>query len=374
MSALRILSALVLSALLLSALASSGCLEGLPWLGSPVVYPRIVPTDGGTMPVPPVYAFPFQDRTVVVDVSPEAGVYAGAKASDKSARIYDHSIPDEEWRAGIYRALISDPGQDGFFSALLAEFHREREANRMDPDEYAELLAVFVQSIPYETQDEASPRFPVQTFVDGIGDCDDKSLLLAALLSREGYRTALLYFEPERHMAVGIGCPGTGYMGSGYAYIETTNVTLVGNPPRELAGGTTLSSAPLVISIGEGTLGYRRCSETAEIGTAIDGMGRELATLGDEIRDRERTLEEKRDLLDNEKASMDLLRSRGDLAGYNMRVAAYNARVEEYNQMRSGLLLLVERYNRIAGAHNHLVSHQYDRKGLYASLSASQAP
>ncbi len=326
------------------------------------------------MPVPPVYVFPFQDRTVVVDVRPDAGVYAGAKASDKSARIYDHSIPDEEWRAGIYRALISDPGQDGFFSALLAQFRREREANRLDPDEYAELLAVFVQSIPYETQDEISPRFPVETFVEGIGDCDDKSLLLAALLSREGYRTALLYFEPERHMAVGIGCPGTGYMDSGYAYIETTNVTLVGNPPRELAGGTVLSSVPIVISIGEGTLGYHRCSETAEIGTAIAGMGRELSALGSEIRDRERTLKEKRELLDSEKASMDLLQLRGDFAGYNRRVAAYNARVEEYNQIRSGLLLLVERYNRIAGAHNHLVSNQHDRKGLYAWLSAHQAP
>lgn len=326
------------------------------------------------MPVPPVYAFPFQDRTVVVDIRPGAGVYAGAKASDKSARIYDHSIPEEEWRAGIYRALIADPGQDGFFSELLAEFRSEREANRMDPDEYAELLAVFVQSIPYETQDEASPRFPVETFVEGIGDCDDKSLLLAALLSREGYLTALLYFEPERHMAVGIGCPGTGYQDSGYAYVETTNVTLVGNAPRELAGGTILASAPLVISIGEGTLGYTRCTETAEIGVAVADMGKELAVLDDEIRGRERTLKEKRDLLDIEKASMDLMRSRGDLSGYNMRVAAYNARVEEYNQLRSGLLLLVERYNRIAGVHNHLVSQQHDRKGLYAWFSAHQAP
>jgi len=349
-------------------------MEALPWLGSPVVYPSIVPVEGGAMPIPPVYAFPFQDRTVVVDVQPDASVYAGAKSSDKSARIYDHSIPEEEWRAGIYRALISDPGQDGFFSALLAEFRSERDLNRMDPDEYAELLAVFVQSIPYETQDEASPRFPVETYVEGVGDCDDKSLLLAALLSREGYRTALLYFEPERHMAVGVGCPGSGYLGSGYAYIETTNVTLVGNPPRELAGGTMLASAPLVISIGEGTLGYTRCSETAEIDVAVAEMGKELAALGEEIRDRERTLKEKRELLDIEKASMDMMRSRGDLAGYNMRVSAYNARVEEYNQLRSGLLQTVERYNRIAGALNHLVSHQYDRKGLHAWLSSYREP
>ncbi len=362
--------AIALLCLLFAAISAPGCLEGLPWIGAPVVYPKIVPVEGGTMPVPPVYTFPFQDRVVTVNIQPDAAVYSGAKAADRSARIYDQSIPDEEWRAGIYRALMSDPSQEGFFSALVSRFHHERDAYRMDQDEYAELLAVFVQSIPYESQDETSPRFPVETYVEGIGDCDDKSLLLAALLGREGYRTALLYFEPERHMAVGVGCPGPGYQGTGFAYIETTNVSLLGIPPRELSGGTTLSSLPEVIPIGDGSLCYTRCSETEELWKAVEETGRQIALLEADIRIRESALMEKRDQLDAEKASMDRMRSHGNLVGYNMRVPAYNAQVEEYNKMRSGLMEVVERFNHIAGIHNYLVAHPHDRKGAYAWLSA----
>jgi len=47
-------------------------------------------------------------------------------------------------------------------------------------------------------------KYPVETPVER-GDCEDKSILLAAILRALGYRTALLVFPDDPgHMAVGV--------------------------------------------------------------------------------------------------------------------------------------------------------------------------
>lgn len=368
---MRSLHYLVLLSLAAAAIFAPGCLEGIPFLGPPVVYPHIAPVPGGSMPSAPVYTFPFHDGTAVVDIGIDAPVYAGAKAADKGARIYDHGVAEEEWREGIYQALIGDPAQDGFYSSLIAALRAERESRRLDDDGYAELLAVFVQSIPYENRNLTSPRFPVETYVDGMGDCDDKSLLLAGLLSREGYRTALLYFDQERHMAVGVGSTGGGYRDTGYSYIETTNVSLICIPPGQLAGGVELTSVPAVYPVGNGTLGYSRCHETEEIWKAKAGAERELALMEPEIGSREGELDGMRVSLESERESMERLLSLGDTAGYNRRVAAYNGKAGEYNRLRTELLEMVNRYNHLAAIHNYIVTHQHDRPGTWSWLSSS---
>lgn len=368
----RALLSVVLATALL--LAGSGCLDLLPWTRPPVVYPSITPVQGGAMPRPPVYRFPFQDFSVTIDVPVDATVYAGARNADKGARVFDQDITEDEWRAGIYRALMEDPEQEGFFAGLLSALRGVRDSRALDSDEYAELLAVFVQSILYETQKSSDPRFPVEVYVDGAGDCDDKSLFLASLLAREGYRAALLYFGPEAHMAVGVGCSGPGYRQTGYAYIETTNVSFVGLPPRELADGVRLESFPTVIPVGSGTLNYTRCPETAALSRAMEKMGDEAESLRVRIRDLEEALLQKKPELDAMRAEMEEMKRHGNVAGYNSRVARYNAGVREYNSMRSRLSDLVTRYNRLVEAYNTLSSHQFDRKGMYAWLASMGDP
>jgi len=367
---MRFLHCIILIGVAISAIYSSGCIEGLPLIGPPVVYPRIVPLTGYTIPGSPNYTFAFQDRSVVVDFPVDAPVYGGAKATDKSARVYDHTIPEQEWREGIYQVLIGDPAQEGFYAGLLGQLRSERDTHSLCEDEYAELLAVSVQSIPYENQNLTSPRFPVETYVDGKGDCDDKSLLLAGLLSREGYRTALLYFDPERRMAVGLGCLDEGYQGTGYAYIETTNVSLVGISPEKLSGGMELTSLPVVIPVGNGTLNYTLCRETAALWQAKKEAEQELALIETEIRSKETELEEGHNPLVSQKAALEHMLSRGDVGGYNRRVAAYNAEVEEYNLLRADLMEALNRFNRLAGIHNYIVTHQHDRKGTCVWFSA----
>jgi transglutaminase-like putative cysteine protease len=93
-----------------------------------------------------------------------------------------------------------------------------------------EYLVAFVQEgIPYTADPENGgydyPRFPIETIIDGKGDCEDKAALLAALLNQYGYDAILL--SPPGHMAVGIRCEecdkGTYELdGNKYIYVETT--------------------------------------------------------------------------------------------------------------------------------------------------------
>jgi hypothetical protein len=216
----------------------------------------------------------------------------------------------------------------------------------LDDDEYLELMAVAVQSLPYETNGTlTAPKFPIETYVDGRGDCDDKSLLLAGLLAREGYSVALFYFKPESHMAVGVKGYQCDYKDTGYGYMATTNVSMVGVPTIQLDGGVNLTSAPLVIPVANGSRLYGECQETLAIQDALERSETRVASLS-------------RDLTSLTTRMSDL-RSRGKFAEYNQLLGQYGAVVKDYND------------NSLV--HNYILENQDDRKGTYAWLKARAA-
>lgn len=106
-----------------------------------------------------------------------------------------------------------------------------------------EFVASFVQgALPYVSEEGEYPKYPAETLVEG-GDCEDKSILLAALLRALGYKVALLVFDGDPgHMAVGVDCPGCRgayYLHDGvkYFYLETTQPGWApGEVPPEFVG------------------------------------------------------------------------------------------------------------------------------------------
>ena len=107
----------------------------------------------------------------------------------------------------------------------------------------------FVQSMPYTVDDETTPydeypRYPLETLFDRGGDCEDTSILVAALLDRMGYDIVLLHLENERHMAVGVSVPNAygmyyDYGGKKYYYLETTGEGYkVGDFPSDFSDST----------------------------------------------------------------------------------------------------------------------------------------
>jgi hypothetical protein len=111
-------------------------------------------------------------------------------------------------------------------------------------------VLAFVQSLPYTSDNVTEgyneyPRFPIETLVDGGGDCEDTSILFATITLIMGYGT--VYINPTNHYAVGIlgdNLKGTYWeypedSGHNYYYCETTGDGFkIGVLPDQFSGAS----------------------------------------------------------------------------------------------------------------------------------------
>jgi hypothetical protein len=175
----------------------------------------------------------------------------------------------------FYENLVFDPAEEPFFEALLVALRGLRDRLGLDDSGYAELLTAFVQSLDYEAGD-GQPKHPIAAFADGVGDCDERSALLAGLLAREGYDVCLLLFLEEEHMAVGLRADGIDYRGTGYAYIEATSPSYIGRSPFGWHG-----PAPEVLALGDGELVYTASPAQTYLDQAAAAAWKMIAQMGD---------------------------------------------------------------------------------------------
>lgn len=114
---------------------------------------------------------------------------------------------------------------------VIKDLARRLETIAISETDKVEAALSYVQSLPYSYDSTSKGkdeyvRYPIETLVDGCGDCEDKSVLLAAIL-REMNVDFVLLMAPD-HMAVGVDCQpqndSTYYMFNGkkYYYVETT--------------------------------------------------------------------------------------------------------------------------------------------------------
>ena len=113
---------------------------------------------------------------------------------------------------------------------LTREFQRIFKQNRTwSRQDHVDFVLSFVQSLPYTLDDVTTGydefrRYAVETLIEGGGDCEDTTILVAAILRGLGEETALI-FTPG-HIALGVSGDFTGssltYNGIKYFYCETT--------------------------------------------------------------------------------------------------------------------------------------------------------
>ncbi len=105
-------------------------------------------------------------------------------------------------------------------------FKRHREWSKQDRVDF---VLSFVQSLPYTLDDVTTGydefrRYAIETLIEGGGDCEDTTILVAAILRGLGEKTALI-FTPG-HIALGVSGNFTGasvtYNGTKYYHCETT--------------------------------------------------------------------------------------------------------------------------------------------------------
>ncbi|MEM2205334.1 MAG: hypothetical protein QXF20_04785 [Candidatus Hadarchaeales archaeon] len=173
--------------------------------------------------------------------------------------IYDTRIKVEayKWfrnrpRVRDYSEYVDNPADDQWISHLAGLL--ENAVKGWGDFEKLDFVLSFVQGWPYTSDDVTTgydeyPRYPIETIVDGGGDCEDTSILFASLVKALGYEVVLLLLEEDRHMAVGVAIsremverwnryyPLTYYEYNGkiYAYCETTEGWELGRKPPQLS-------------------------------------------------------------------------------------------------------------------------------------------
>ncbi len=130
-----------------------------------------------------------------------------------------------------YSVYVTHPEDDSHLEMLVEEIEEAAISEGFDEWETVNFAVSFVQSLPYTSDSVTTPydeypRYPIETLVDNGGDCEDTSILMAAILHEMGYGVVLLSLPG--HWAVGIlggeGIDGTYWEHNGkkYFYLETT--------------------------------------------------------------------------------------------------------------------------------------------------------
>lgn len=163
------------------------------------------------------------------------------------------------------------------------------------PDEegFVNAVLMLVHQIPYQVVE--GPKYPAETIVENQGDCDLLSYVAASLIKSQDLNVVLFYYEQESHMNVGVNLPNSpmdarttisyvDYRGTRYYVAECTgddwqNGWRVGEYPPELEGTQvtviTLENseqvAPGQVSSGFGALESTVISLTGEPNFVIVG-------------------------------------------------------------------------------------------------------
>lgn len=154
---------------------------------------------------------------------------------------------------GNYPEYVNDPEQAEAIRAIANSLRSQYGSG----DDAARAAISLVQHIPYDyagmSVRSSHLRHPYQVLYDGTGVCSEKSVLLAALLKELGYGVALLSFDSESHMAVGVSCPSQyAYRGTGYAFIESTRPNIPTYAEGTSVGTGQLTTMPAVIPVVAG--------------------------------------------------------------------------------------------------------------------------
>lgn len=136
---------------------------------------------------------------------------------------------------------------------LTREFQRVIKQNRVwTKQDQVDFVLSFVQSLPYTLDDVTTSydefrRYAVETLIEGGGDCEDTTILVASILRGLGESVALI-FTPG-HIALGVSGNFSGtavtYQSKKYYYCETTGAGWTVGVMPSAAGMTVEEVVPL---------------------------------------------------------------------------------------------------------------------------------
>lgn len=325
-------------------------------------YPKITIASTSPKTVKINHKFEFEQQKYTISLKVNKAILEGARNATKYA-ISKSGHGDVDWRERFNLAFIEDPAQSDFLDTLHAKLISLSKSLHLDQDRTVELFTAFVQHIEYDTRENVAPKFPIETFAEKRGDCDDKSRLLVALLSRSGFHVATLNFNEENHMAVGIRSNGMEYRGTGYSYIETTSPSLVGFPFRENTN-VQLTTTPTPQRIGKGKRQYKAAPQ-------IEFLVATKSRLEEEIQKDQKTLNkmnQKCAAADNKVKEYQKELNKAPNSSetkHNREVNKYNDAVDGYNKLIAKQQKLAKRINQKIDIRNYIAKNAINRHHTY---------
>lgn len=235
------------------------------WAGFSAQLNAAVEADPGPIIREATWSFQFLETECTVTVPVYAEEFRAAQGLDTS-----QVFSSQEWvRARYVSTLVNTEARSATVRAITRETRLIRANLNLDQDEYVELLTSFVQSIPYG-EISSDVMVPAQVIASGSGVCTEKSVLLGALLRREGYDTVVWIFDSQNHVGLGVASDAMGFRGTRYAFIETTEKRYIGEAAKICWSSGPNARRPQMVSLG-GSRQYRAGAQVAYILQQLDG-------------------------------------------------------------------------------------------------------
>jgi hypothetical protein len=261
----------LLLALLVLASAATGCLTGSSSVND--VQAAHMPVETAPTATPTATVMPVISATPTPAPAPEPPAAVASAISvevpeEQYSRTYEWEYGNVAWsftavvEKKLYEHFKSKPHAQDIGYSTYALASEDRDCLRSTAQQFqsyggaygysryddAANVVAFVQSLPYAGDGPArGPRYPLETLVDQGGDCEDKTVLAAALLHEMGFDVAFL--KLPGHLALGIGVPANGacftHGGTTYYYAEVSGTGWeIGEVPEELK-----SQAPAIVPL-----------------------------------------------------------------------------------------------------------------------------
>lgn len=272
---------------------------------------------------------------------------------------------------------------DNSLSELAQALKDIGDKNNFDENQLAELVATFIQNIPYDTEKfnniksgtKEKMYYPYEVLFNNKGVCSDKSYLAYSLLRNLGYGVSIFLFPEDQHMAIGVKCPVEySNYDSGYCFLETTTLgNKIGSPPNlskefgtatskiELSDfsddSTESEYSPLgrieILNKSDG-LTYTGIIDTIKTQKEIDSLNASINVQGGSLKSLRAVIKnEESDIKDTESKlkslekkgdysgyknlyssySKDFSKYKNDIKEYNGKIAIYNQAISKYNQL-----------------------------------------
>ncbi len=340
------------------------------------------------------FTWKYQGKTYVLETTLYESYYEFYTSLPTGVPLLgDGGQKDAVWWAKLNTLFLSPIPGDTTFTDIAHGIQKLGEQNRLSENQLVELVAAFVQSLPYDQEktnrrengldgESEKTTYPYEVLYTQTGVCQDKSYLAYRLLRELGIGVSIFLFPDPRdnHMAVGVQCPSEyANYGSQYCFLETTSTgNKIGTVPS-LVSASRVATAQIEIGdvLHDQSENQYQALGRVEILNAVSG--KEYTGIIDTLRTRDeidrlrktiyaykRELAEQGSVIATEEKKLDQYDAQLSQLKRKKRYEEYNDLVEPYNKLVTEFERHISNYNALVEKSNQAIArYNKESKSFY---------